>query len=188
MYGNSTAGPRPTIRLHGNDTPLTQTKLVMEVRVVLTGEGMDFMDLSCYTVYSFCIGVCIGAASSAARAGIPDSLLQSFSLWRSSAFQRFIRTPTVTLLSIPLTLTQAPLNLGRPGLWNGTPGRPFITVVVVIVAVALVLLPLYVVVLFMILVAVLSVIMSNNKSVKSCMWVGVSEKRWRVTVRLIMVE
>ena len=86
--------------VYSDGTPLTRARLVTEVRAALTGDGMD---LSRYTGHSFRIG----AASSAARAGIPDSLIQTLGRWRSSAFQRYIRTPTATFLSIPLTLIQA---------------------------------------------------------------------------------
>ena len=71
-----------------------------EVQAVLTGDGMD---LSRYMGHNFHIG----AASSAARVGVPDSLIQTLGRWRSSVFQRYIKTPTATLLSIPRRLTQA---------------------------------------------------------------------------------
>ena len=89
--------------IHSDGTPLTRPKLVTEVRGALTGDGMD---LSRYTGHSFRIG----AASSAAQAGVPDSLIQTLGRWRSSAFQRYIRTPTSTLLSVPLRLTQVIMN------------------------------------------------------------------------------
>ena len=89
--------------IHSDGTPLTRPKLVTEVRGALTGDGMD---LSRYTGHSFRIG----AASSAAQAGVPDSLIQTLGRWRSSAFQWYIRTPTSTLLSVPLRLTQVIMN------------------------------------------------------------------------------
>ena len=66
--------------IHRDGSPLTRAKLVTEVRVALTRDGMD---LSRYKGHSFRIG----AASSAAQAGIPDSLIQTLGRWRSSAFQ-----------------------------------------------------------------------------------------------------
>ena len=90
--------------VHSDGAPLTRTELVMEVRAALTGDGMD---LSRYTGHSFRIG----AASSAARAGLLDSLIQTLGRCKSSAFQWYIRTPTATLLSVPLRLTQASPNL-----------------------------------------------------------------------------
>ena len=34
-----------------------------------------------------------GAATSAARAGIPDHLIQVFGHWKSNAYKQYIRTP-----------------------------------------------------------------------------------------------
>ena len=58
------------------------------IRTALTNIGIS---LSCYTGHS-----CgIEAASSAAQAGLPDSLIQTLACWRSSAIQLYRRTPTL---------------------------------------------------------------------------------------------
>ena len=80
--------------VHSDGAPLARMELVMEVRAALTGDGMD---LSRYTGHSFCIK----AASSAARVALADSLIQTLGRWKSSTFQRYIRTPTATLISAP---------------------------------------------------------------------------------------
>ena len=94
---------RPTVPgplfVHMDGSALTRTDLVRAVQTALTDGGMD---LSGYTGHSFRIG----AASSAARAGLPDSLIQTLGRWRSSAFQRYIRTPTTTLLSVSQALSR----------------------------------------------------------------------------------
>ena len=97
-----TRGP---LFIHSNGTPLTRARLETKVGATLAGDGMD---LSLYTGHSFGIG----AASSAARAGIPDSFNQTLGHWQSSAFQRYIRTPTSTLLAFPQSLTQPLTNPG----------------------------------------------------------------------------
>ena len=65
----------------GDGTLLNRGELVSEVRAAVTGDGTD---LSCYTGHSFRIG----SASFAARAGVPDSLIQTLGHRRSSAFLR----------------------------------------------------------------------------------------------------
>ena len=42
----------------------------------------------------------IGAATSAAAAGVPDHLIKVLGRWRSEAFQLYVRTPPDTLLSV----------------------------------------------------------------------------------------
>ena len=86
--------------VHDNGSPLTRAGLVSAVRAALS-EGS--VDLSRYTGHSFRIG----AATAAAQAGLPDSMIQMLGRWRSSAFQRYIRTPASTLLSISHTLAHA---------------------------------------------------------------------------------
>ena len=90
----STPGP---LFICEDGTPLTRTCLVMAVRVALTGAGFD---MSNFTGHSFRIG----AATAAAEAGLPDSLIQTLGRWRSSAFLRYIQTPTHTLLSVSRAL------------------------------------------------------------------------------------
>ena len=58
----------------------------------------------------------IGAATSAALAGVEDSTIQLLGRWRSAAFLRYIQTPHERLASISLTLasTPTPTPLGPP--------------------------------------------------------------------------
>lgn len=86
--------------LHSDGSPLTRPSLVSAVRAALSGTGLD---LSRYTGHSFRVG----AATSAARAGLPDSLIQTLGRWRSPAFLRYIRTPTDTLLSVSQALVHS---------------------------------------------------------------------------------
>ena len=82
---------------HGYGSHLTRSGLVSAVHAALSEGGVD---LSRYTGHSFRIG----PATAAAQAGPPDSMIQMLGCWRSSAFQRYIRTPASTLLSISHTL------------------------------------------------------------------------------------
>lgn len=91
----STPGP---LFIQADGTPLSRTALVTAVRAALSTTGMD---LSRFTGHSFRIG----AATTAAQAGLSDSLIQTLGRWRSSAFTRYIRTPSTVLLSVARTLS-----------------------------------------------------------------------------------
>ena len=65
-----------------------------DIREVLTDAGMD---VSGYSGLSFRIG----SASSAARARLLDSLIQSLGRWRSFAFLIYIRVPAKWLVAMP---------------------------------------------------------------------------------------
>ena len=86
--------------LHANSSLLTWSSLVSAVRSALSDSGLD---LSRYMGHSFRIG----AATSAALAGLPNSLIQTLGRWKSTAFQRYIRTPRDTLLATSQVLTSA---------------------------------------------------------------------------------
>lgn len=90
----STPGP---LLVHRDGTPLTRTYLVSAVRTALSQAGYNTAQ---YTGHSFRIG----AATAAARAGLPDSLIQTLGRWRSPAFLRYIRTPVQTLLGVSRTI------------------------------------------------------------------------------------
>ena len=91
-----TPGP---LFMYVDGTPLTRSSLIAAVRAALTCAGFD---VSRFTGHSFRIG----AATAAAQAGIPDSLIQTLGRWKSSAFLRYIHTPTHTLLSVSHTLVR----------------------------------------------------------------------------------
>ena len=85
--------------IHADGSPLTRSQLVASVRTTLQHMGMD---TSCFSGHSFRIG----AATAAAQAGLPDSLIQTLGRWKSAAFLRYIRTPTNTLLNVSRALLQ----------------------------------------------------------------------------------
>ena len=80
---------------HPLDTPLfrfqdgrflTRRGLVESIRVLLSMSGIPVHQ---YTSHSFRIG----AATSAAAAGIPEWLIQTLGRWTSQCYQVYIRTP-----------------------------------------------------------------------------------------------
>lgn len=72
--------------------PLSRALLVKHVREVLSQVGMD---IAGYSGHSFRIG----AASTAASAGISDSLIQTLGRWKS-AVTTYIRTPPQDLIAV----------------------------------------------------------------------------------------
>ena len=66
--------------------PLTKARFVELVRSALTRAGVP---VAGYSGHSFRIG----AATTAAQAGIPDSTIQALGRWTSPAFLEYIRTP-----------------------------------------------------------------------------------------------
>ena len=83
----STPGP---LFIFQDGSPLSRPKLVQHLRHALSQLGMDVAN---YSGHSFRIG----AASTAAKVGFSDSLIQKLGRWRSSAFTTYIRTPVDTL-------------------------------------------------------------------------------------------
>lgn len=85
-------GPGPLFRFN-DGKPLTRQRLVAQVRLALQARGIDN---SRYSGHSFRIG----AATSAAAAGVEDSTIQMLGRWQSSAFLRYIRTPRDQLAAL----------------------------------------------------------------------------------------
>ena len=81
---------------------LSRDRLVREVRSALHGCGID---PSCYSGHSFRIG----AATSAAAAGVPDHIIKMLGRWESSAYQLYIRTPPSQLAGYSASLLTSPL-------------------------------------------------------------------------------
>ena len=77
---------------------LTQEQLVRELRRILKDIGIDH---TAYAGHSFRIG----AATSAARAGIPAHTIKMLGRWESDAYTLYIRTPRETLASISPLIT-----------------------------------------------------------------------------------
>ena len=77
--------------------PLTKPVFVAEIRKLLVSMGLPD---DRYAGHSFRIG----AATSAALAGISDSTIQLLGRWQSAAFLRYIRTPHERLAAILTTL------------------------------------------------------------------------------------
>ena len=65
--------------------PLSRVDLVATVHQTLAADGLD---VSRFNGHSFQIG----AATTTAQVGIPDSVIQSLGRWKSSAFMTYIRT------------------------------------------------------------------------------------------------
>ena len=76
---------------------LTREKLVAAVRLALQQAGMD---ASKYSGHSFRIG----AATTAAKVGLEDSVIKMLGRWESTAYQRYIHTPRDTLAAISVRL------------------------------------------------------------------------------------
>ena len=80
-------------------TPLTKVRFVESVRTALSRAGVP---IDGYSGHSFRIG----AATAAAQAGIPDSVIQALGRWSSSAFLRYIRTPRSQLAQYSTSLAR----------------------------------------------------------------------------------
>ena len=76
--------PGPLFLLH-NGLLLTRLLVTDRFRAILLSAG-----LPCYFSSH---GFRIGAATSAARAGVPDHLIQVLGRWKSDAHKQYIRTP-----------------------------------------------------------------------------------------------
>ena len=76
----------------GDGRPLTRERFVAKVREVLQQIGFDQTK---YAGHSFRIG----AATTAARKGIQDSLIETLGRWESVAYQLYVRTPREQLVA-----------------------------------------------------------------------------------------
>lgn len=86
--------------VHRNGTPLSRERLVGMVREALRAANVD---QSHYSGHSFRIG----AATTAAKAGVPDYLIKALGRWESSAYQTYIRIPPESLAAVSLALGRA---------------------------------------------------------------------------------
>ena len=88
------AGP---LFLMKDGSPLTRFLLTSWLRQILVAAGIP----GNFSSHSFRIG----AATVAARNGVPDHLIQALGRWNSSAYQLYIRTPSETLSSLSRSLS-----------------------------------------------------------------------------------
>ena len=93
----------------GRFRPLTRSQVTSVVRQLLLEAGVDYTD---YASHSFRIG----AATTAAAAGIPSDLIRTLGRWRSNAYQRYIQYPTAQLAAVPSLLSQTDASNQVP--WN----------------------------------------------------------------------
>lgn len=89
--------PGPLLMLE-NGTFLSKRAFGLKFQAALIAAGIDFTH---YKGHSFRIG----AATTAAAAGIPDSTIQMLGRWSSNAFQVYIRTPSAELARIATSLS-----------------------------------------------------------------------------------
>ena len=95
----SIRGNIPGLLFHFEDhTPLTKSKFTSEFRRLLNQAGIDSTS---YAGHSFRVG----AASTAASAGIEDSLIQTLGRWKSNAYLTYVRLPPENLAAISSLLS-----------------------------------------------------------------------------------
>ena len=82
-----------------NRIPLSKTKFVEAIRRALTAANLPAKD---YAGHSFRIG----AATTAASAGLEDSTIQTLGRWKSASFQLYIRTSLQQLAGVSKTLSK----------------------------------------------------------------------------------
>ena len=91
--------PGPFFLDSGHKT-MTKPYFVAQIRQILTSLGLPQQN---YAGHSFRIG----AATTAAAAGVEDSTIQSLGRWHSAAFLQYIRTPKEKLAAISAVLADA---------------------------------------------------------------------------------
>ena len=92
--------------VHSNSSPLTRDQFVRMVKHALEAAGIDS---SSYSGHSFRIG----AASTAAAAGVPAYFIKMLGRWESEAYHLYIRTPRETLASISQLIAAAPTGVNN---------------------------------------------------------------------------
>ena len=90
------SAPGPLFMLQGG-RPLSRVLLTDWLRQIFSAAGLS----GNFSSHSFRIG----AATVAARNGVPDHLIQSRGRWSSNAYQLYIRTPAEALASLSQKLT-----------------------------------------------------------------------------------
>ena len=88
--------PGPLLLFEDGST-LLRPRLVQALRQALHAAGVDDSQFSGHSFR-------IGAATTAARAGLPDSLIKTLGRWKSSTFTLYIRTPWQELSAVSAAL------------------------------------------------------------------------------------
>ena len=96
-YVSVRGGQQGPFFLKSTKRPLLKQDFITEIRGVLTVIGFPKDQ---YAGHSFRIG----AATSAALAGVEDSTIQIMGRWQSAAFLRYVRTPLERLAAIAATI------------------------------------------------------------------------------------
>lgn len=91
-----TQGP---LFIFADGSPLSRPRLIRELKRALQAAGVDTTG---YSGHSFRIG----AATTAAKAGVSDSMIQTLGRWKSSAFTTYIRTPWQRLSTMSSVLAR----------------------------------------------------------------------------------
>ncbi|XP_065189529.1 uncharacterized protein LOC135820146 [Sycon ciliatum] len=97
----SSASPDRPLFVLSNGQPLSRPAFTATVRMLLTSCGFDS---ALYAGHSFRIG----AATTAALAGLPDSVIREAGRWKSDACLRYIRTPTAAKARVAAAMASAP--------------------------------------------------------------------------------
>lgn len=95
-------GPGPLFAFR-DGRPLTQPRLVTEVKTALKKAGVDCSNFSGHSFRS-------GAATTAASQGIEDATIKMLGRWRSNAYQLYIKTPRSQLAGISKSLCAERVN------------------------------------------------------------------------------
>ena len=93
------SGPR-FLFLFQDGTPLSRPRLCLELRQALNLAGVATTGFSGHSFR-------IGAATTAARMGLADSLIQTLGRWKSSTFLDYIRMDGNTVAGVSATLAKA---------------------------------------------------------------------------------
>ena len=88
--------PGPLFR-YEDGRPLTYAALVREIRAALGAAGLN---AALFAGHRFRIG----AATSAAAAGVEDALIKILGRWQSSAYLRYVRVPRESLANVSVRL------------------------------------------------------------------------------------
>ena len=96
VYRGKSSGP---LFLLQSGAPLTRTRLVTELRKVLSDLGLEAEHFSGHSFRK-------GAATTAAARGIPDSQIKILGRWKSSAFQRYLQPSDGHVANLAARLSQ----------------------------------------------------------------------------------